>query len=149
MGARSSEHTVNGCIVRSICTMYFIHIVYEYIIPCFQVFTVCTTFSFCVCVCVCGGEHPMEYKGTMVETRQHSVALRTLLLSFQSFWISRIACCNSTIVETYYIHEKLKKNCVINRLKHMIVNLISWNHQQINEGILSSPYPLFVIDMHT
>jgi hypothetical protein len=85
----------------------------------------------------------------MAEIRQHSVAPHTLLLRFQSFWISRIACCNSTIVETYYIHEKLTKNCVINRLKDMIVNLISWNHQQINEGIMSSPYPLFAIVIHT
>jgi hypothetical protein len=85
----------------------------------------------------------------MVETRQHSIAPRTLLLSFQSFWISRIACCNGTIVETYYIHEKLKKLCVINRLKDIIVNLISWNNQQINEGIMSSPYTLFVIIIHT
>jgi hypothetical protein len=53
------------------------------------------------------------------------------------------------VVETYYIHEKLKKLFVINRLKDMIVNLISWNHQQINEGIMSSPYPLFVIVIHT
>lgn len=50
MGARSSEHTVNRCMVRCICTMYFMHIVYEYIIPYFKVFTVCTTFSSCVCV---------------------------------------------------------------------------------------------------
>jgi hypothetical protein len=35
MGARSSEHKVNGCMVRCICTMYCIHIVYEYIISYF------------------------------------------------------------------------------------------------------------------
>jgi hypothetical protein len=53
--------------------------------------------------------------------------------------------CNNISVDIYYIRGKWKKPCVNSKLKGMTINSMTWNRQQINEGMMTFfPYYPFL-----